>query len=537
MDKKYKIIIIIAIILIVGIVIVASSMGTGKDENPRHVVVAMHNNIAEPKGGFDPTLGWGCGHQNFNPLVQSTLFSTDENGTIVNDLATGYSISSDGLKWTVNIRDDVKFSDNTTLTASDVAFTFNTAKTSNSELDMTNLESANATDNNTIEFNLKEPRSSFIYDLRYVGIVKEDGYDNGTYGGNPIGSGPYVLKEWEVGQQAIFEVNPNYYGEKPYYTQITLLFPDEASWLELAKSDEVDVTPVPINGLNETIEGYDKISLSAGRAQGISLPYQPDTGITTEEGDPVGNNVTADDSIRKALNVGINRSEIVTTTYSGHGAPEYTGVDSRDYGNPDAIVADENISEAKRILEEGGWKDTDGDGIFEKNGMNASFKLYYPSEYLDRQSLAVSFSEQAKEIGIDVELVGTDWDTIYANMYNSAALMQQTSPDPYKSIYQQYHSKEIDNDYMNPNLYNNSNIDSILEEAMSTTDLNEANSLWAQSAYTNGEGFGPNGDAPWVWVATYNYTYFVNEDININIDRPDNLGNDILINIVKWRPN
>ena len=333
MDKKYKIIIIIAIILIVGIVIVASSMGTGKDENPRHVVVAMHNNIAEPKGGFDPTLGWGCGHQNFNPLVQSTLFSTDENGTIVNDLATGYSISSDGLKWTVNIRDDVKFSDNTTLTARDVAFTFNTAKTSNSELDMSNLESANATDNNTIEFNLKEPRSSFIYDLRYVGIVKEDGYDNGTYGGNPIGSGPYVLKEWEVGQQAIFEVNPNYYGEKPYYTQITLLFPDEASWLELAKSDEVDVTPVPINGLNETIEGYDKISLSAGRAQGISLPYQPDTGITTEEGDSVGNNVTADESIRKALNVGINRSEIVATTYSGHGAPEYTGVDSRDYGN------------------------------------------------------------------------------------------------------------------------------------------------------------------------------------------------------------
>ena len=76
------------------------------------------------------------------------------------------------------------------------------------------------------------------------------------------------------------------------------------------------MTPVPINGLNETIEGYDKISLSAGRAQGISLPYQPDTGITTEEGDPVGNNVTADDSIRKALNVGINRSEIVATTYS-----------------------------------------------------------------------------------------------------------------------------------------------------------------------------------------------------------------------------
>ena len=537
MDKKYKILIVIAVILIIGIVIFSLSMGTTKDDNPRHIVVAMHNNIAEPDSGFDPTLGWGCGHQNYNPLVQSTLFKTDSNGTIVNDLATDYEISSDGLKWTVHIRDDVKFSDNTTLTASDVAFTFNQAKISHSELDMTNLESAKATDNTTIEFNLKEPRSTFIYDLRYVGIIKEDGYNNETYGENPIGSGPYILKQWDRGQQAIFEVNPNYYGDEPYYTQITLLFPDEASWLELAKSGEADVIPVPINGLNETIEGYDKISLSAGRAQGISLPYQEDTGLTTDAGDPVGNNVTADDSIRKALNVGINRTEIVETTYSGHGAPEYTGVDSRDYGNPDAIVEDGDINEAKRILEEGGWSDTNGDGIVEKDGMNASFKLYYPSEYLDRQSLSVAFSEQAKEIGINVELVGTDWDTIYANMYNSAALMQQTSPDPYKSIYQQYHSKEIDTNYMNPNLYNNSKVDDIVEQAMTTTDLDASNSIWAQAAYTDGEGFGPAGDAPWVWVATYNYTYFVSDDINISTDRPDNLGNDILINILEWKPN
>ena len=169
--------------------------------------------------------------------------------------------------------------------------------------------------------------------------------------------------------------------------------------------------------------------------------------------------------------------------------------------------------------------------------MNASFKLYYPSEYLDRQSLSVAFSEQAKEIGINVELVGTDWDTIYANMYNSAALMQQTSPDPYKSIYQQYHSKEIDTNYMNPNLYNNSKIDNIVEQAMTTTDLDASNSIWAQAAYTDGEGFGPAGDAPWVWVATYNYTYFVSDDINISTDRPDNLGNDILINILEWKPN
>ena len=143
---------------------------------------------------------------------------------------------------------------------------------------------------------------------------------------------------------------------------------------------------------------------------------------------------------------------MVKEVFAGHGKPEFTGVDTRAYVNNNSKVKDSNIKKAKEILKKGGWVDTDGDGIVEKNGTKASFNLYYPPDYLDRQSLSLVFSEQAKEIGIEVTLVGADWDTIYANMYSSAALMQQTSPDPYKSIYQQYHSKEMDGFYMNPNL-------------------------------------------------------------------------------------
>ena len=140
------------------------------------------------------------------------------------DLATDYKISSDGLTWTVNIRDDVKFSDNSTLDAKDVAFTFNTAKATESDLDLTNIDKVTAKNDTCVEFKLVEPRSTFIYDLRYLGIVPEE-YDNETYGENPIGSGPYVLDHWDKGQQAIFTINENYYGEKPYFTQITMLFP------------------------------------------------------------------------------------------------------------------------------------------------------------------------------------------------------------------------------------------------------------------------------------------------------------------------
>ena len=531
MDKK---IIIGAVVAILVVVVAAFAlMGGSSDSDPTHLTVAAHSNIKEPSSGFDPLTGWGCGHQNYNPLVQSCLFKTDVNGTIVPDLATDYSVSSDGKTWTVNLRDDVKFSDNSTFNAKDVEKTFNTAINTESDLDLTNLEKVTAKNDTCVEFKLVEPRSTFIYDLRYVGIVPEE-YDNNTYGENPIGTGPYVLDHWDKGQQAIFKVNDNYYGDKPYFTQITLLFPEESTWLELAKSGQVDVVPVATSALNQSVDGYQFVEKSAGRAQGVSFPYLEDNGnVSPEGGYKIGNNVTADKAIRQALNVGVNRQAMCDDIFSGHASPEYTGVDTRDYANHNAYVNDSDVEQAKQILKEGGWEDTDGDGIVDKNGTKASFDLYYPPDYLDRQSLSTVFAEQAKEIGIEVNLKGADWDTIYANMYSSAALMQQTSPDPYKSIYQQYHSKEADDFYMNPGLYNNTAVDTVMEEAMHSTDFDAANELWSESALTGDGGWGPAGDAPFAWLVNYDYNYFIKDGIDIG-KQPDGLGNDVLINICDW---
>lgn len=534
MDKKYIIGGIIAVVVIV--VAAFALMGGSTDSDPTHLTVAAHSNIKEPESGFNPLTGWGCGHQNYNPLVQSCLFKTDKKGEIVPDLAKDYSISSDGKTWTVHVRDDVKFSDNSTFDAEDVAFTFNTARATESDLDLTNIKDVKATDKKTVEFTLEEPRSTFIYDLRYVGIVPSDSYNNETYGEQPIGTGPYVLDHWDKGQQAIFKINDNYYGDKPYFTQITLLFPEESTWLELAKSGQVDVVPVATSALNQTVDGYQFVEKSAGRAQGVSFPYLEDTGNVSAGGAKIGNNVTADKAIRQALNVGVDRQKMCDEIFAGHATPEYTSVDTRDYANDNAKVQDGDVAKAKEILKEGGWTDTDGDGIVDKDGVKASFDLYYPPDYLDRQSLSTVFAEQAKEIGIEVNLKGADWDTIYQNMYSSAALMQQTSPDPYKSIYQQYHSKEADDFYMNPGLYNNTESDALMEQAMHANDFSQADSLWAQSASVNGGGWGPAGDAPFAWLVNYDYNYFIKDGIDIG-EQPDGLGNDILINVGDWTRN
>ena len=88
----------------------------------------------------------------------SSLFKRDKELGMENDLATEYKVSDDKLTWTVKIREDVKFTDGEPLTSEDVVYTYETAKESGSEIDLTMLESITAVDKYTIDFKLKEPQ-------------------------------------------------------------------------------------------------------------------------------------------------------------------------------------------------------------------------------------------------------------------------------------------------------------------------------------------------------------------------------------------
>lgn len=505
-----------------------SSTSNASDE----LIVNVYSHTGEPTAGFDPLLGWGCGHVNFEPLIQSTLFKSADDGSIINDLATGYSVASDGKIWVVSIRDDVKFTDGEKLTAKDVAFTFNTAIGSNSELDMSNLENATAINDTAVEFKLKEPQSSFIWRLRYVGIVPEHAYKKETYGSNPIGSGPYKLVQWDKGQQAIFELNEDYYGKKPFFKKITMLFLDKETAFAAAKSGDVDIAEIDINHANQTVDGYNLMALPASRAFGVSFPMKYNTGEKSLQGDPIGNNVTADIAIRKALNIGIDRKAILEGVLYGKGDVEYTGVDQREFGNPEAKISDSNQEEAIKILEAAGWKDTDGDGIREKDGTKAEFDLYYSSSDQTRQALSVAVSEQAKKLGIKINLVGTNWDEIYANQYSSAVLYAYSSVDTF-NLYLQYHSKEADDRYMNPGLYSNPVVDGYLETALRSSDQDQATKYWKLAAYDGKTGYGPAGDATWLWLVTMDYLYTVDKTLDIGTPQK-NAGSDILGNIYEW---
>lgn len=148
----------------------AAGAGVGPD-GVSQVVITMTPS-SEPAAGFDPLVGWGAGEHVHEPLIQSTLIATDNNLAFVNDLATDYGCSEDGLTWTFHIREDVMFTDGVPLTAEDVAFTINGIVNGEAaEADLSMVDEARAVDATTCEIAMKRPNNALLYTLAVMGIV------------------------------------------------------------------------------------------------------------------------------------------------------------------------------------------------------------------------------------------------------------------------------------------------------------------------------------------------------------------------------
>jgi peptide/nickel transport system substrate-binding protein len=485
---------------------------------------------SEPEAGFDPTKGWG---RYGSPLFQSTLLKRDDHLDIVNDLAAGYAVSDDRLTWTVTLREDVVFSDGVALTAEDVEYTFKMLQESGSAVDLTNLDLVEAEGNNII-FKLKSPQSTFVYHLITTGIVPKHAHGEG-YAEHPIGSGPYRFVQWDRGQQLIVEANPMYYGSKPYFQKLTLLFLNEDTAFAAAKRGDVHLASIPAAFSKETVRGMRLEAVASVDNRGIAFPYQP-SGTVTEEGYPIGNDVTADLAIRKAINMAIDRGDLVEGILEGYGTPAYTPVDNLPWWNSDTVFADGDITGAKSILADGGWQDIDGNGIVEKGALKAEFTLIYPSSDMIRQSLALAAADMVKAIGIQINVEGKSWAEIEKRMHADAIMLGWGSHDPLE-MYNLYSSSYAGIDYYNTGYYGNSIVDRYYEQALTAESEEAALTYWKKSQWDGETGSSALGDAPWAWLVNLDHLYLVDEDLDIGGWRiqPHGHGWPITDNITDWR--
>jgi peptide/nickel transport system substrate-binding protein len=516
--------------------IFACSSGSGSESskggtsNAAQVVVVMGTN-SEPEAGFDPFVSWGCGEHQHEPLIQSTLITTTKDMRFEYDLATAYTNSEDGLTWTFFVRDDVRFSDGEPLTARDVAFTINGIIASEAaEADLSMVDNAEATDDTTVILHLNKPFNALLYTLAVVGIVPAHAH-GADYGDKPIGSGRYLLEQWDKGQQVILSANPQYYGDKPWIERLVVLFMEEDAALAAARSGRVDVAYTSATYSSQELAGYSLFAAKSVDSRGISLPTATPGGSKDYNGLTVliGNPVTSDIAIRRALNYGVDRDLLVKNVLNGYGSIAFSVGDGMPWSSTGMKVTTD-AAKAQEFLVDAGWAQGN-DGIFEKAGLRASFELWYPSGDSVRQALASEFSNQMKSLGIEVVVKGASWDDLYPHAFKDPVLWGWGSNSPMELYNLNYSTAGS-----NFSGYASRTTDAYLDQALATEQIEDSYELWRKSQWDGSGGVAPQGEATWVWFANIDHLYFVRNGLKVAEQKPHPHGHgwSLVNNVDQW---
>lgn len=475
--------------------------------------------------GLDPVKGAMSYGYSF---TNAALLKVNPESEYVGDMATDWKISEDALIYTFTLREGVLFSDGSPMTAEDVVYTYELVKegqAENENVDLTRLEAVAALDEYTVEFTLSEPYSPFLDTTALLGIVPSDGYDSETFATQPIGTGPWKVVQYDPNQQIIVEPNEYYYEGAPAIGRITLMYLDNDAALSAARSGQLDLVMVSSDYAMETVEGMTLYPLETMDIRLISLPVEPEQEIS---GVTVGNNVTSDIAVRQALAIGIDRETIIQNAFNGVGQPAVGFTDNLSWANTD-VYEDNRKEEAAALLEEAGWLDSDGDGVREKDGIVCAFDIYAAE---DRYPLAAALAEDAAALGIQINVHSSNWDEIAENMNTQGVLWGwgQYSPTTIDSLFNSQYA--YSGGYDNVVGYKNSEVDALIEQALSSDNQSDAISYWQQAQAL------ANADYPYLYLVNIEHCYFVSDRIDISVDtqipHPHGHGSPVICNMKDW---
>lgn len=477
---------------------------TSRDKSAVTIVMPPDS---EPEAGFDPVFGWGAGEHAHEPLIQSTLTVTNPDLTIGYDLAASMEASGDGLTWTVRIREGVEFTDGTALTAADVAFTYNAARDACSVTDLTMLDRAEAVDDTTVVFHMTRPFSVWPYTMATLGIVPKDTYDPAVYGANPVGSGRYILKQWDRGQQVILEANSGYYGEQPKMKRVNILFMEESAALLAVQAGRADLAYTSASYSDQSLDGFSLLSVRTVDNRGVNLPLP---------------GFTADNNVRQAINMGIDRQAMIDNVLNSYGAPAYSVCDNMPWYNPVLAEVEFDRERAGALLDEAGWLPGE-DGIREMWSFGrAELTIHYPAGDSLRQALAAELSNQLRELGIQADPKGVDWETIYGEAWRTPTIWGWGAHTP-MDMYGIYHSGNMYG-------YSNSALDAWMDEALACTDLELSYTLWQKAQEEIAK------DTLFVWLVNVDHLYWVRDGLHVAEQKlhPHGHGWSIVNNVDQW---
>lgn len=442
-------------------------------------------------------------------FVFEGLVEVDADGkyaaVLAEDLPT---VSEDGLVVTYKLKKDVKFSNGDPLTCADVQYTKDAIASELSQASTSgyrDIDTIECPDPNTVVVTFASVYAPYLRLFSYI-IPKAAGdlakLDTWEFNRMPIGTGPWVLKEWKAGDSLTFAKNPNYReAGKPYLDgMIVKIVPSREVGLQLLGTGE-------IHALWDLIES-DFPQLAALKDKGVTYA----AAVTGENellvvnladpkvdapADPAENPhpILSDLKVREALQMGIDKQTIVDSLLFGNVKVGTTVLPVGQFACPQP-PSKYDPKGAADLLESAGWK-AGPDGIREKDGVRLTLKIATTSGNKLREDAEQALVEQLKAVGIELTIENVPSDVLFGSWDSDGPrkhgrfdlLLYTTGPgiDPDSHLYSNYHSANIptkDNEGAGSNYsrYINKDVDQWIDDAAGLADVKARQELYCKVA-------------------------------------------------------
>lgn len=330
--------------------------------------------------------------------------------TLSPQLAKSFEWSPDRKVLTFHLREGVVWSDGVPVTADDVRFTWQ-AHTHpdvaySSSFMKENIKDVEVVDPHTVRFHFTRVYSKQILDANEGVILPKHAWEKLPFSKwressdwfvqNLVVSGPFKVATWQPQQDVVLVRNERYWRQgRPYLDKVVVRnVPDPASQMTQLFSGDIDFLPQVQSGDMERIQADPRLEL-------IRYWFRNFQCLVWNLRQPQ----FADAEVRRALTLAIDRQTIVDTIF-----PNGTGRIAVSPIVQSVWAFDRTLkpypydpAEARRILESKGWKDTNGDGVIDKDGKPFSFVLLSNAGNQQRNDAAVMIQDQLKKVGIQVE--------------------------------------------------------------------------------------------------------------------------------------
>lgn len=386
----------------------------------------------------------------FEGLTTENAFTTK----VEPHLARRWEVSEDGIQWIFYLRNDVLWNDGHPFTADDVVFTFNeliyNPDIPSSARDIFTIEGktfkVEKIDNYTVRFTLPVKFAPFLRGMgqgilpkHKLKSIVDEGKFNFTWGidtppAEIVGTGPFKLVKYDPGQRLVFERNPRYWkhsneGDRlPYISKIIYLIVQNQD-VSLLKFVEGTTDYYGFRGMDypllkplEEKRNFTVYDLGPDTGSNFIL-FNQNTGVNPKSNKPFVESHKqkwfTNSSFRRAVAHAIDKERMIEIVRNKLGYPQYSSIGPGGgfFHNPDVMKYDYDLNKAKRILNEIGFKDRDGDGYIEDStGKMVEFNLYTNSGNTERVDIAGIIRHDLEKLGMKVNFLILEFNTLVSKL-------------------------------------------------------------------------------------------------------------------------